>query len=182
MKKLLTDNLDTIFNYSLFITGNREKALDLMQDTMVSILSKKNAYQEQSAFKSWIFTVLKNNYINRYRQESLHREIRESEMQRSDDEKRIDFADPASPAELASDPLLRKNILTAFSQMPDEFRDVCYLVDVEGWSYEEAAKHAGVPIGTVMSRIYRGREFLKNKLRKEAAELKIVSERSRKYA
>lgn len=171
MKQVLTAHLDLMFSYSLFITGNRDKALDLMQDTIASLLTKKGVYEERDAFRTWIFRVLKNNWLNRVAKDMANREITEATL-RTDDDESIDFADPAT-AQL-TDPLLRERLLDAFAQLPPDQHEICYLVDIEGLSYDETAKRLAIPIGTVMSRLHRGREFLKTKLRREAAELRIV--------
>ncbi len=171
MKQVLTAHLDLMFSYSLFITGNRDKALDLMQDTIASLLTKKEVYEERDAFRTWIFRVLKNNWLNRIARDMASREVTEAAFRNEDDET-IDFADPATAQ--STDPLLRERLLDAFAQLPPDQHEVCYLVDVEGLSYDETAKRLAIPIGTVMSRLHRGREFLKTKLRHEAAELRIV--------
>ena|GEM_PF-1070234 len=171
MKQVLTAHLDLMFSYSLFITGNRDKALDLMQDTIASLLAKKGAYEERDAFRTWIFRVLKNNWLNRVAKDMASREVTEAAFRTEDDET-IDFADPETGQ--ATDPLLRERLLDAFAQLPPDQHEICYLVDIEGLSYDETAKRLAIPIGTVMSRLHRGREFLKTKLRREAAELRIV--------
>ena len=171
MKQVLTAHLDLMFSYSLFITGNRGKALDLMQDTIASLLTKKGAYEERDAFRTWIFRVLKNNWLNRVAKDMANREVTEATFRTEDDET-IDFADPQTAQ--STDPLLRERLLDAFAQLPSDQHEVCYLVDVEGLSYDQTAKRLAIPIGTVMSRLHRGREFLKTKLRREAAELRIV--------
>lgn len=171
MKQVLTAHLDLMFSYSLFITGNRDKALDLMQETIASLLTKKGVYEERDAFRTWIFRVLKNNWLNRIAKDMANREVTEATFRTEDDET-IDFADPQTAQ--STDPLLREKLLTAFSQLPPDQHEVCYLVDIEGLSYDETAKRLAIPIGTVMSRLHRGREFLKTKLRREAAELRIV--------
>ena len=74
LKKLIKENLDTIFAYSKFITGNREDAMDLMQDTIVIVLKKSHLYKEQDSFKSWIFRILKNNYLNTIKKKSIQKE------------------------------------------------------------------------------------------------------------
>ena len=179
MKKLLQDNIDTIFGYALFITGNREKALDLMQDTMVTVLRKTHLYTEQSGFKSWIFTILKNNYINTYKKANLHREITETDYLNDNVISGV-FEDKKSATN--SDPLLKDKIMSAFEQMPHEYKDVTYLVDVEGLKYEEVAESLSLPVGTVMSRLFRGREFLRKKLYAEAKEMNIVAEKKVRHA
>lgn len=176
MKKLLKENMDTMFGYSYFITGNREKAMDLMQDTILNILKKKTPYREQDSFKAWIFRVLKNNHINRSKKVSLNAEINESAFETDNVISHV-FEDSRATTEKISDPILRNRIVKAFSSMPDEFRDVCYLIEVEGLKYDETAEKLGIAVGTVMSRLHRGRDFLRKELVNEARELNIGKER-----
>jgi RNA polymerase sigma factor, sigma-70 family len=183
MEELLKTNLDTIFNYALFITGNREKALDLMQDTIVTVLSKKHLYKEEEHFKSWIFRILKNNFINKIKHDSILGEISFSEFAKDDENGAvIDFPDAGiSPDEL-SDPILKEKIREAFEKMPEEYREVIVMIHIDGLSYEETAQTLEIPVGTVMSRLHRGRNFLKKALGKEAEELQIVEKKDRKNA
>jgi len=182
MEKLLKEHLDTIFSYSLFITGNREKALDLMQDTIVTVLNKKHLYSEESHFRSWIFRVLKNNYLNQIKKENVRNELYLSDISKENEETPffIAAADSRNFFEDMNDPLLRDRISAVFEEMPLEYKDVIILKEVEGLSYEETAKQLEIPVGTVMSRLHRARNYLKKSFRKEACELKIVSEKVRK--
>ncbi len=172
--KLLTDHLDTMFGYALFITGDRERAMDLLQDTAVGLIAKKDLpYEERDAFRAWLFRVLKNNWLNRVSRDSARREIPDSDLRRTDEDE--GFIPSAVGEEgIAGDPILRDRVTAAFSQLPEEFREVCYLVDVEGYAYDETARLLNIPIGTVMSRLHRSREALKAKLLREAGELRIV--------
>lgn len=181
MEELIKANLDVIFRYALFITGKRELAMDLMQDTIVRAIEKKKLYNEQKAFRSWIFTMLRNNYINTYKKKALHNEITESELQFDDNVLPFVFEDKASALELVTDPVLKQSIMEAFASMSDDYRDVCYLVDVEGLSYSEVAEELSVPIGTVMSRLHRGRDFLKKSLYNEASELGLIKKGQKRY-
>lgn len=172
--KLLTDHLDTMFGYALFITGDRERALELLQDTAVGLIAKKDLpYEERDAFRSWVFRVLRNNWINRVSRDTARREIPDSDLRRAEDDEGVI---PAAVGEdgIAGDPLLRDRVAAAFAQLPEDFQDVCYLVDVEGHAYDEAARLLNIPIGTVMSRLHRGREALRSKLLREAGELRII--------
>ncbi len=181
MEELLKNNLDKIFNYALFITGNREKALDLMQDTIVTVLAKKHLYKEEDHFKSWIFRILKNNYINKIKHDSILNEISFSELQ-NDDSPVIDFPAPRVSPDETSDPILKNRIREVFENMQPEYREVIELVLIEEYSYEDAAKCLSIPVGTVMSRLHRGRNFLKKALGREAEELQITTRKERKNA
>ena len=174
MEELLKNNIDTIFNYALFITGNREKALDLMQDTIVTVLSKKHLYREEDHFKSWIFRVLKNNFINKIKHDAILNEISFSDLQKDDDSHAIDFPAANISLEDTGDPILKDKIREVLEKMQPEYREVIELVLVEELSYEETARTLEIPVGTVMSRLHRGRNFLKKALGQEAEELQII--------
>lgn len=182
MEKLLKEHLDTIFSYSLFITGNREKALDLMQETMVTVLTKKHLYAEESHFRSWIFRVLKNNYLNQIKKNAVRNEVYLNDISRENEETPLFSSgfESRNLMEEMSDPILRDRIGAVFEEMPFEYKDVVILIEIEGSSYEEAARQLEIPVGTVMSRLHRARNYLKKSFRKEACELKIVSDRVRK--
>lgn len=182
MKKLIKTHLDTIFSYALFISGDRDKAMDLMQDTILTVLKKKELYNEQFAFRSWIFRVMKNTYINKYTKVSVSREINESTLSENENIISNIFEDKNTRLDSISDPLLKERILSVFANMPQEYKDVSYLVDIEGFSYEEVSKDLGIPVGTVMSRLHRGRDYLRNKLLKEAKELRITEKRKKRHA
>ena len=174
MEELLKNNIDTIFNYALFITGNREKALDLMQDTIVTVLSKKHLYREEDHFKSWIFRILKNNYINKIKHDAILNEISFSDLQKDDDAPVIDFPNVNISLENTEDPILKNKIREVLEKMQPEYREVIELVLIEELSYEETARTLEIPVGTVMSRLHRGRNFLKKALCQEAEELQII--------
>lgn len=171
LKDLLTLNLDLIFSYSLFITGRRDWALDLMQDTIVHLLAKKGpVYEERESFRSWIFRVLRNNWINLVAKRATSRETTFSDL--VDEESQV--FDNRIGGNESDDPILRDRLLAAFAELPPEQQEVCYCVDVEGLSYEETAKRLAIPIGTVMSRLHRGRTALQEHLSSAAAELRII--------
>ena len=182
MEELLKANLDKIFNYALFITGNRDKALDLMQDTIVTVLSKKHLYREEEHFRSWIFRILKNNYINKVKHDAVTGEISYSDLAKDDDSGIIDFPDTRISPEELSDPILKERIREVFETMPAEYREVIVMIHIDGLSYEETAQTLSIPVGTVMSRLHRGRNFLKKVLGKEAEELNIVTKKERRDA
>ena len=81
-----------------------------------------------------------------------------------------------------SDPILKEKLKMAFETLPQAYREVVVLVEVEGCSYEEAAKILELPVGTVMSRLHRARTQLRGMFRREAVELRIISEKDRKNA
>jgi len=181
MERLIKENIDTIFSYSLFITGNREKALDLMQDTILTVLNKKHLYKEEDHFRSWIFRILRNNYLNSIKKESVRNETSLNGIANDNGEVNLFFPDAGtmSPEDL-NDPILKEKISRVIERMPLEYKDVIVLKEIEGFSYEETAQQLQIPIGTVMSRLHRARSYLMKNLTKEASELKIISDKKRK--
>jgi len=145
-----------------------------MQETIVSLLSKTGqVYEERESFRSWIYRVLRNNWLNHVAKVSASRETPFSDLSDSTSPECWPF-DPFLEQSSSNDPFLRDQILAAFSELPAEQQEVCYCVDVEGLSYEETARRLGIPVGTVMSRLHRGRGALKERLYPAAIELRIV--------
>lgn len=182
MEELLKSNIDKIFSYSLFITGNRDRALDLMQDTILTVLNKKHLYKEESHFKSWIFRVLKNNYLNQLKKEGVKKEVYLSDLANDGDSSSVFINESNGKIEELNDPILREKINSVISSIPMDYREVVIFIELDGMSYEETAKELNIPVGTVMSRLHRGRSYLRKMLRKEAGELRIISEKVRKNA
>ncbi|HPM45552.1 MAG TPA: RNA polymerase sigma factor [bacterium] len=180
MEKLLKDNLETIFSYSLFVTGNRDKALDLMQDAIVTALSKKHLYKEESHFRSWIFRILKNTHLNNIKRAQIKKESYLADISKENEETPSFLMASLTTLEEMSDPLLNQKMSQVLEIMPAEYKDAIILKEIEGLSYEETAKQLQIPVGTVMSRLHRARGYLKKAFRKEAVELKIVTERVKK--
>jgi RNA polymerase sigma-70 factor (ECF subfamily) len=173
MKELIENNLDKIFNYSLFITGDREKALDLMQDTIITVLTKQDLYNEESHFRSWIFRILKNNYLNIIKKEQIRKEINFSDAAPDSKDEPV-FLSKDKGKSYISDPILKNRISEVIASLPLEYREVVVFVEIDQLSYEEVAQILDIPVGTVMSRLHRGRSQLRKMLKKEAGELRIV--------
>ena len=176
MKRLIEDNLDKIFGYSLFITGDREKALDLMQETIVTALTRQHLYKEESHFRSWIFRILKNNHLNNIKKENIRKEINFSDAAPESTEEPL-FLSKNGKGSYISDPILKEKISKVISSIPEEYREVIVFVEIDQLSYEETAQALEIPVGTVMSRLHRGRSLLRKMLRNEATELRIVTKK-----
>lgn len=153
---------------------NRAEAEDLVQDTLVKALRARDQYESGTNLKAWLLKILKNTFINRYRRSGLERTVLEGPD-----------ADPLADGWIGADtlrgmrdpegqalrPVIQQEILRALDQMPEEFRMVVVLADVEELSYREIADLMGCPIGTVMSRLHRGRRLLKSSLVEHARAL-----------
>lgn len=136
--------------YARALLGDRERADDLVQDTLERALSKWHLWRADSDVRAWLFTIMHNIYVNQVR-----RMQRDVVMPHRDD-----------TPEIVQQPnheqvLMLRDVMAALQRLPDEFRQVLLLVGLEQMSYAEAAKVLGVPQGTVMSRLARGRERLR---------------------
>lgn len=159
------------------LTRSAAEAEDLVQDTLVKALRARDQYEEGTNLRAWLLRILKNTFINRYRRGGLERSVTGG----PDAEPLVDgwvgaatlraLRDPEGQA-LA--PALEREIVRALDALPEEFRVVVLLADVEELSYREIAEVVGCPIGTVMSRLHRGRRLLQVSLVDQAREFGLL--------
>ncbi len=172
-ESLLEIHLDGMYRVALSLTRNPVQAEDLVQDTALRALRFKDRFEMGTHFRAWIYTVLHHTFIHRYRRQKREREILEGSSKL--DVKRQTQSESAQRR--AADPegsylehMLSDEVLSAMESLPQEFRTVVTLCDIEGLAYKDIADVIDRPVGTVMSRLYRGRRLLENKLRDVAAE------------
>ncbi len=160
------------------LTKNPSEAEDLVQDTFVKAMRARHQFEAGTNMRAWLLRILTNTFINRYRRGGLEKSVLEGPD-----------ADPLAdgwvgtatmeamrdPESLALRPVLEAEINDALDELPDEFRLAVLLADVEELSYREIADIMGCPIGTVMSRLHRGRRLLKTRLYEHALAMGIVS-------
>ncbi|HTR98879.1 MAG TPA: sigma-70 family RNA polymerase sigma factor [Bacteroidota bacterium] len=168
---------DLLYNYALRMTNNPADADDLVQETYLKAYRFWDSYEQGTNIRAWLFRILKNSYINRYR-----REVREPDTVEYDDVKSMYAARGDAPGE-GNDVqesmfghLLDDEITGAIASLPDEFRTVVILCDIEGLTYEEVAAFMECPLGTVRSRLHRGRKLLRGKLAAYARSRGLVHE------
>jgi RNA polymerase sigma-70 factor (ECF subfamily) len=148
--EVLGDHLDRLYRAAWALCGSREDAEDLVQETCVRVLAKTRVIATDADALPYLLTVLRNTFISSIR--SGQRRPRTAPLE--DFEARL-----ASPTSASAGTILAaREVFAAIAALPDDQRDVLAAVDVAGLSYAEAAKALDVPTGTVMSRLYRGRE------------------------
>ena len=154
----------SVFGTALRLTRDREDAQDLAQEAIIRAYEAFDRFDGRN-FKAWILRILTNLYINRYRQRQ-----RTGQNASLEDENTVEpMADLAeTPDRLVFDHMLGGEVEQALEKVPADFRLAVLLSDIEGMSYEEIAEVTQVPIGTVRSRIARGRAILRRELERYA--------------
>jgi RNA polymerase sigma-70 factor, ECF subfamily len=176
-EQLIETHLDGLFGVALRYTRDRALAEDLVQDTVVRALRFRDRFEPGTNFKAWVYTILTHTFIHRYRRQKREREILDGQNRVDVDrqlhsEQAREMAMRPETAYLEN--LLSDDVLKALDSIPEDFRTVVVLCDIEGLSYKDIADVVGCPVGTVMSRLYRGRRMLEGKLLGLAVEQGIV--------
>lgn len=159
--------LDSLYNMAYRLTRNAEDAQDLVQETFFKAYKHYDKFEAGTNLKAWLFRIMKNSFINTYRKkqnqppQSAFSDIEESfeNLVTEDPGRRI-----KNPEQEILDSILDEDVQTAIDALNEDYRMVIHLVDLEGFSYKEAAEILEVPVGTVMSRLYRGRRMLEKVL------------------
>jgi len=176
-------HLDALYSAALRYTRNRTDAEDLVQEAFAKAYAAYHQYRPGTNLKAWLYRILTNTYINAYRKEQRQPQQISADAGSGEDG---DFslydriADTASaPAEVeVLSRLTDDEVKQALADLPDQFRMAVYLADVEGFRYAEIAEIMGTPIGTVMSRLHRGRAALQKSLFEYADARGLVPEPS----
>lgn len=158
-------HLDALYNFGLRLTSDPNDAEDLVQDTIVKAYRFFNSYEKGTNAKAWLFRILKNSYINNYRRDSKRpQQVDYDEVSSFYESIRAARTDTSDLEDQMYRDLMDDDINGALEDLPEDFRTVVLLCDVEGFTYEEIANMLDVPIGTIRSRLHRGRNLLKAQL------------------
>jgi len=158
-------HMDVLYNFALRTTGNVDDANDLLQETYLKAFRFWDKYEKGTNIRAWLFRIMKNSYINRYRKESKEPDTVDYEdVENFYNSIRAESTDPNDLQKKLFGNMLGDEVSKALANLPDDFRTVVILCDIEGMTYEEIAEFLDIPIGTVRSRLHRGRKLLQQML------------------
>ncbi len=170
-------HLPSMLSVASRLMKNGSEAEDLVQDSVLKAIRARDKFETGTNLRAWLLKILTNTFINRYRRGGLERSV----LDGPDADPLADGWVSASTMEALRDPesqalrpILEAEIGRALEELPTEFRLAVVLSDVEDLSYKEISDVMGCPVGTVMSRLHRGRRMLKSKLYEHARALGIV--------
>jgi len=172
-------HLDALYATALRLTKNGNDAEDLVQETMLKAFRYFDKYEEGTNCKAWLFKIMTNTFINRYRKTQKRKEFLVDEdfrplQERAEAPAQNPFVDDFGAEEQMYHKLFGDEVKAALEEIPVDFRMVVLLADLQDFAYKEIAEIMDCPIGTVMSRLYRGRRMLQGRLKEYAARQGLI--------
>jgi len=160
-------HLNELYAKALQYTKNEKDAEDLVQETFVKAYDNWDRFEEGTNCRAWLFTILRNTFINRYRRSKREREILNSDDTSSVEKNFFNRENTGyyeSPERETMDKTFSRDLRESLEALPEEFRRVVILADLNDFSYKEIAYILDCPVGTVMSRLFRGRKLMRQQL------------------
>jgi RNA polymerase sigma-70 factor (ECF subfamily) len=173
------EHLDVLYGAAMRLTRDANEAQDLVQDALVRAYRFQHHFEPGTNLKAWLLRILTNTFINHYRRHARERRVLDTEEGAPVGDgvmSRAAMRGLTDSTALAQEGLLRGEINGALDNLPEDYRMMIMLADVEELSYKEIAETVGVPIGTVMSRLHRARKMMQKQLIETAIQMGIVSE------
>lgn len=175
-------HMDAVYRFALRLSGSRDRAEDLVQDTFLRAYRAWDQYTPGTRAKSWLFTICRNVFLRQRERTQRHDEIIAENVPR--DSGSVPAVNPLWSTTEGKDPegsffnsIVDAKILEAIDELPEEYRTAVVLSDLEGFSYNEVAEMMDVPVGTVKSRLFRGRRQLQKQLYDYAVAEGYIEER-----
>jgi RNA polymerase sigma-70 factor (ECF subfamily) len=160
---------DSLYGAAYRLTRNARDAEDLVQDSLLRAYRFWDSFQQDSNCKAWLLRIVTNTFINEYQRKKRSREVLDAATAEQDATDGVlvdaDANDRRSPERTLLDRSVSDDVQRALDALPDDFRTAVVLCDVQGLSYKEIAEIMQTPVGTVMSRLFRGRKLLATALR-----------------
>ncbi len=184
-EKLVLEHLDMLYAVALRLTRNAADAQDLTQNTVVKALRFHAKFEQGTYIKAWLLTILRNTFINEYRRKSRRPAFVELSGTEAAENPSPDPEVGYSTTKGGSEELLElldDEVKHAVESLPGDFRDAVVMADLEDMSYKEIAEAMNCPLGTVMSRLYRGRKLLREILLDYATERRLVPKHEKAVA
>jgi RNA polymerase sigma-70 factor, ECF subfamily len=180
--------MDELFGSAVRMTKNKQAAEDLLSEVYTKAWKAFDRFEPGTNLRAWLYKILTNTYINQYRQKQRTPYLVELDKPQNPDSSaggdlydRIVGASPNlfdNPDQVLVNRILDQDLKHAIDELPDEFRMTVILSDVQGFSYQEVADMLSIPIGTVRSRLWRGRRLMQKVLWKQAVAAGLVQEKT----
>jgi RNA polymerase sigma-70 factor (ECF subfamily) len=175
-------HMDAVYRFALRLTGSPDRAEDLVQDTYLRAWRSWDQYEKGTRARSWLFTIARNLFLRQEERGKRHEAIvREETARGTGGTGPVSVVNPVWVSTLGSDPegrffdsIVDDEVLRAIDRLPEEYRTAVVLSDVEGLSYEEIGELMEIPVGTVKSRLFRGRRRLQKVLYDFAVEMGYI--------
>ncbi len=164
-KKDMMPYTDMLHSYAYYLSGNREQAGDLLQDTYLKAYRFYDKFEQGTNAKAWLYRIMKNTFINEYRRVHRQPEIVEFDEQISPYQMSTRSEGMNDLRDMMESQMFDDEMAGAIASLPEKFKSVIVLRDIEDMPYEEIAQVLNIPIGTVRSRLHRARSILFGRLK-----------------